>query len=59
MINPVFVRTSDDKQVQRPDVRFEQVSDLVHVTNLGCLPTLVPGNVDVTWWQGAALMSWE
>jgi hypothetical protein len=29
MINPVFVRLRDDKQVQRPDVRFEQVSDLV------------------------------
>ena len=31
MINPVFVRIRDDKQAQRPDVRFEQVTDLVPV----------------------------
>ena len=31
MLNPVFVRIRDDKQVCRPDVRFEQVSDIVPV----------------------------
>jgi hypothetical protein len=31
MINPVFVRIRDDKHVRRPDVRFEQVTDLVPV----------------------------
>ena len=31
MINSVFLRVRDDKQPARPDVRFEQVSDLVPV----------------------------
>ncbi|MBM3957737.1 MAG: hypothetical protein FJ313_06755, partial [Gemmatimonadetes bacterium] len=29
MINSVYVRVREDKRVQRPDVRFEQVTDLV------------------------------
>lgn len=31
MINSVFLRTRADKQAQRPDIRFEQVTDLVPV----------------------------
>ena len=31
LINAVFLRARDDKRVQRPDVRFEQVTDLVAV----------------------------
>jgi len=31
MINSVFLRVREDKQAQRPDIRFEQVSDLVPV----------------------------
>ena len=31
LINAVFLRVRDDKRAQRPDVRFEQVSDLVPV----------------------------
>jgi len=43
MINSVFLRVREDKQPQRPDVRFEQVSDLVPVREttaptLGDLP---------------------
>jgi AAA+ superfamily predicted ATPase len=42
MINPVFVRIRDDKQVQRPDVRFEQVTDLVHVAPELSAPAELP-----------------
>lgn len=31
MINSVFLRVREDKQAQRPDIRFEQVTDLVPV----------------------------
>lgn len=31
LINAVFLRARDDKRAQRPDVRFEQVTDLVAV----------------------------
>jgi AAA+ superfamily predicted ATPase len=31
LINAVFLRVRDDKRAQRPDVRFEQVTDLVEV----------------------------
>ena len=42
MINPVFVRVRDDKHVQRPDVRFEQVSDLVPVAPETSAPVELP-----------------
>jgi hypothetical protein len=42
MINPVFVRIRDDKQVQRPDVRFEQVSDIVSVAPESSAPVELP-----------------
>ncbi len=42
MLNPVFVRIRDDKQVQRPDVRFEQVTDLVPVAPETSAPIELP-----------------
>ncbi len=36
LVNAVFLRARDDKRAQRPDVRFEQVTDLVEV------PTALP-----------------
>jgi len=34
MINSVFLRVREDKQPRRPDIRFEQVSDLVPVREM-------------------------
>jgi AAA+ superfamily predicted ATPase len=42
MLNPVFVRTRGDKQVRRPDVRFEQVSDVVPVAPEISAPVELP-----------------
>ena len=42
MINPVFVRIRSDKHVQRPDVRFEQISDLVPVVTDASAPIELP-----------------
>jgi len=44
MINSVFLRVRDDKRAERPDIRFEQVADLVAVRetpiqDLGDLPS--------------------
>ena len=40
MINSVFLRTRDDKQPRRPDIRFEQVSNLVPVRETTVLADL-------------------
>jgi AAA+ superfamily predicted ATPase len=49
MINAVFLRVRDDKRAQRPDVRFEQVTDLVEVATATALPivhaALVPPEI--------------
>jgi hypothetical protein len=46
MVNPVFVRIRDDKRAQRPDVRFEQVSDLVPVApEIGATAKLPPSRL--------------
>jgi transitional endoplasmic reticulum ATPase len=42
LINAVFLRVRDDKRAQRPDARFEQVSDLVPVA-----ATVVPAAADL------------
>jgi AAA+ superfamily predicted ATPase len=48
LINAVFVRVRDDKRAQRPDVRFEQVTDLVAVATpipVATMETVAPAIV--------------
>ena len=42
MINSVFLRVRDDKRAERPDIRFEQVSDLVPIREAATIPADLP-----------------
>jgi len=42
MINSVFLRVREDKRAERPDIRFEQVSDLVPIREVAAIPADLP-----------------
>ena len=44
MINSVFLRVRDDKRAKRPDIRFEQVSDLVPIREAAVASSELPSS---------------